>query len=174
MAVVPPFAAGVGLIPPVADAGLAGAAVMEEHGQSAGLGPIHLRLPFVGPQTAAADVVLDDVGRMFAFDVENLAIDDEVLFLIDRLNAHEHDVGGLIDNRPETHGRFDIGNGRGEKTEQTTRREQGANEKSIAQISYSNLRLSEINHGQQSLVAAGFSLRYWCAIQGKAKACGYG
>ena len=38
---VPPVAAGVGLIPVVADARLAGAAVVEEDGRLADLGPVH-------------------------------------------------------------------------------------------------------------------------------------
>src|ERR1019366_4435331 len=62
--VIPPVAAAVRLIPPGADAGLAGAAIMEEDGSLARLGPVHLRLPFVGADAALEDVMLDDLLRM--------------------------------------------------------------------------------------------------------------
>src|SRR5207244_7675893 len=81
VAVIPPFAAGIGLVPPSADASFAGAAVVEKRRHLARLGPIHLHFPFVGTQAAAANVVLDDIGRMFAFDVRHFAIDDDAFFL---------------------------------------------------------------------------------------------
>src|SRR5207302_10809252 len=43
--VVPPLAAGVGLVPPGADARFAGAAVVEEHRELARLGPVDRRFP---------------------------------------------------------------------------------------------------------------------------------
>src|SRR5262249_6839742 len=82
VAVVPPLAAGVGLVPPGADAGFAGAAVMEHDRHLAGLGPFHLRLPLIGAETAEADVVLDDIAVVLAFDVLHLAINDNVLGLV--------------------------------------------------------------------------------------------
>src|SRR5260370_41465594 len=60
LAVVPPFAAGIGLIPPGADAGFAGPAVVEENGRLAHLGPVHLRLPFIGTPAPPADILLDE------------------------------------------------------------------------------------------------------------------
>src|SRR5262249_34759815 len=101
VAVVPPFAAAVGLVPPVADAGLAGAAVVDPDGALARLGPVHLRLPLVGAQPAAADVVLDDLLRVLALHVADLAVDDQVLLAVHLLDAHEQDVGGLGDDGAE-------------------------------------------------------------------------
>src|SRR5260370_30978501 len=66
VAVVPPFAAGIGLIPPGADAGFAGPAVVEEDGRLAHLGPVHLRLPFICPPPAPAPLVLYAVRRVLA------------------------------------------------------------------------------------------------------------
>src|SRR5262249_41006592 len=101
-------AAAVGLIPPGADAGLAGAAVVEEDRELAGLGPVHLRLPLVGAEPAAADVVLDEFLRVLALDVADLAVDDEVLFAVHLFDAHEEAVGGLVDAGAEAHGGFDV------------------------------------------------------------------
>src|SRR5215471_18915965 len=103
MAVVPPFAAGVRLVPPSADARLARPAIVEENGELARLGPLDRRLPFVGPQTAAADVVLDDVGRVLALDILDLAVDDDVLLLVGRLDADQDNVGRLGDDGAEAH-----------------------------------------------------------------------
>jgi hypothetical protein len=108
VAVVPPFAAGVGLIPPGADAGLRRAALIEEDGRLARLRPVHLRLPLVGAQAAAADVVLDDVGRVLALDVADLAVDDEVLVPVERFDAHEDDVRRLLHDGAKAHRRLDV------------------------------------------------------------------
>src|SRR5262249_22743503 len=111
VAVVPPFAAGIGLVPPGADAGFAGTAVVKEDGGLAHLSPVHLRLPFNGPESAPADIVLDDVRRMLALDVALLLVNDKILLPIHRLHAHEDDVGGLRNHRSETHGGLDVGLG---------------------------------------------------------------
>ena len=52
-----------------ADVRLAGPAVVEEDGLLADLGPLHDLFPLARPQPAAADVVLDLVLRVLAFDV---------------------------------------------------------------------------------------------------------
>src|SRR5262249_23502260 len=70
----PPFAAGIGLVPVVADARLTGAAIVEEDRNLARLGPFHRVLPFARMETTFTNVVPDLVGRMFALEILDLAI----------------------------------------------------------------------------------------------------
>ena len=109
MAMIPPFAAGVGLIPPGADARFAGPAVAEEHREFARTGPVHLRLPLVGPQTAATDVVLDDFGGVLAFQVAHLAVDEQVFLAVHRFQAHRAQWCSTGRSPSQGHGRLDVG-----------------------------------------------------------------
>src|SRR5262249_1055268 len=100
--------------------------VVEEDGDLAGLGPVHGVLPLVGPDAAAADVVLDDVGRVLALEVLDLAIEDQVLFPIHFLHAHHHDVAGELDDLAQAVRRLDVGGaGRGPPGEEGAAAGQG-------------------------------------------------
>jgi len=52
-------------------------------------------------EAAATDVVLDEVGRVLALQVVQLAVDDHVLFFVHLLHLQDHDVGGQRDHLPE-------------------------------------------------------------------------
>ena len=114
----PPLTAGIALVPIIAGARFAGPAIMKEDGGLADLRPFHGVLPLAGMEAAAADVVLDDVGWMRTLQVADLAIDDEVILLVDLLDAHDHDVGGKLDHQAETVRRLHIGVGRQRKPRQ--------------------------------------------------------
>ena len=105
----PPVTVGVGLVPIRANAGLAGAAVVEKDCGLADFRPLHRVLPLARMEAASADVVLDDVRRMLAFDVAHLAINDQIVLPIHLLDAQHHDVRGQRANEAETVRRFDIG-----------------------------------------------------------------
>src|SRR5207248_7611659 len=79
MAHAPPFAARVRLVPVSADAGFAGAAIVEEDSGLTYLCPFHRILPFARMKAVLADVVLDDVGGMLAFEIADLAVDNEII-----------------------------------------------------------------------------------------------
>src|SRR5439155_4097093 len=77
------------------------------------VGPVHDVLPFAWVVAAFADVVFDGVGGMGAFEVFDLLVDDQVVLLIDLLDAEDHDVGGEGDDLAEGVGGFDVGVGGG-------------------------------------------------------------
>ena len=109
MAHAPPFAARVRLVPVSADAGFAGAAIVEEDSGLTYLCPFHRILPFARMKAVLADVVLDDVGGMLAFEIADLAVDNEIILLVDLFDLQDHDVGGKLDHQAKAVRRLDIG-----------------------------------------------------------------
>src|SRR5262249_35411436 len=97
VAMVPPVAALVALVPVLADARFARCAVVEEDGEFADLGPFDRRLGLELIEAADADVVLDLIARVLALEVRDLFKNDELLFLVDALHLHENDIRRLVD-----------------------------------------------------------------------------
>ena len=105
---VPPLATGVGLIPIVADAGLAGSTVVEEDGRLAGFRPLHDRLPFAFMKSGASDVVLDHLAGQRPLQILHLAEQNQVLLPINLLDPQHRDRRRFLHDAPQRVGNLDV------------------------------------------------------------------
>ena len=62
-----------------------------------------------GLKPGRADVVLEGVARVLAFQFLDLLVDDELLGRVHLLHAQDHDVGGELDHLAEAVRCFDVG-----------------------------------------------------------------
>ena len=77
------------------------------------LGPGHHVLPFARLKAVVGDIVLDGLAGMRALQIADLAIDQEVFFLVHLLQLHDDDIGGFVANSAQRIRCFDVGVGRG-------------------------------------------------------------
>ncbi len=96
---------------------------MEEYGGLADFRPLHRVLPLARMKASAADVVLDHVRGVLAFDITHFAINDQIILPVDLLNAKHHDVGGKCADETETVRRLDIGMGGARKKKPETKKQ---------------------------------------------------
>src|SRR6185503_9083103 len=117
----------VALVPVHVDGGLAGAAVVEEHPELAGLGPGHDVLPLAGMEAGLRDVVAQDVRAVDALDVPDLLIEDPVVLLVDLVHLDHQDVGRFGDEPAERVRDFDVRGRRrdGPEKDQGAQRDRG-------------------------------------------------